>query len=159
MRGETAATQSPLTVLRLLALVLIVSCAPPSSHGGPVQDHVSFVDALRSRGLKVDPLSHFSSPAGIRGLGTRLAVSGGAISEATIDSYNYDPTDLRPIGDATKIAEEDTAAIRAADPRKIAPGPFHAYRRERVIVIYAGDDAGVTRLLTDVLGPEISASR
>lgn len=152
-------TRSPLTVLRLLALVLIVSCAPSPSHGGPVQDHVSFVDALRARGLRADPVSHVPSPVSMRGFGTRLAVSGGAISEVTLDSFWYDPTDLRPIGDATKIAEEDAAAIRVADPRKIAAGPFHAYRKERVIVIYAGADAAVIGLLAEVLGPEFAGSR
>lgn len=151
-----------MTVLRFLAVVLIlltIGCAPQASHGGPVRDHVSFIDALRARGLTVEPLSQIAASARLRGSGTALAISGGAIGPTKIDSYNYDPTDLRPIGDATKIADEDSAAIRATPERVIALRPFHAYRKERVIVIYAGTDAAVTGLLSEVLGPEIAASR
>src|SRR6266498_2391794 len=64
------------------------------SHGGPVRDHVSLVDKLRARGVKVDVRESVHQPF-LRPAGTVLGLSGAGITKpAVIQSYNYDETDL-----------------------------------------------------------------
>ncbi|HEU5288813.1 MAG TPA: hypothetical protein VFV20_10445 [Candidatus Limnocylindria bacterium] len=137
----------------LLVALLATACAAVS-HGGPVRDHVSFVDALRARGVTVGISSEAPPQRGLRGHGTRLVISGAGITQQEVDSYNYDPTDLARVGDASRLAEEDAARLRTALPS----GPVHAYRRERVVVLYTGDDAAMKRLLSDVLGAQFAGT-
>ncbi len=92
-----------------MATLLAVACAPTVSHGGPVRDHVSLVDNLRARGLRVEPvdrasLTLFSVP------GTRLAVSGAPLTgPAEIVSFNYDDTDLGR--DGRQVAEHEAQRV------------------------------------------------
>lgn len=121
------------------------------SHGGPVRDHVSFVDALRGQGLRVEILGTVSQVY-FEPEGTRLGVSGGAIvGTAEVQSYNY-----------------KTVAAARADAEQLGPdgnpsttmitwiGPAHFYRKERVIALYVGDDGAVTSVLTSLLGPQFA---
>ncbi len=138
----------------VLVIALLSTACATVSHGGPVRDHVSFVDALRARRVTVGISSEAPLQRDLRGHGTRLVISATDITQAVVDSYNYDPTDLAPVGDASRLAEEDAARLRTSLPS----GALHAYRRERVIVLYMGDDAAVKRLLSDVLGPQFAGT-
>lgn len=123
----------------------------PQSHGGPVRDHVSFVDALRGLGLRVEILGPVSQPF-FAPEGNRLGVIGGSITgTAEIQSYGY-----------------ETEAAARADAEQLGPdgnpptmmitwvGPPHFHRKERVIALYVGDDRAVTSALTSLLGPQFA---
>src|SRR5207237_3671459 len=67
---------------------------PVASHGGPVKDHVSFVDALRAKGFVVEIAGSIEQPF-LRAKGTTLRVSGDNFSQPVeLQSLNYDDTDL-----------------------------------------------------------------
>ena len=128
---------------------------PIVSHGGAVKDHVSFVDALRAKGITVEIVGSIEQPF-LRAKGTTLRVSGGNLSQpAELQSFNYDDTDLRT--DGAKAAAEDASQIDASGQPKTMRiswiAPPHFFRRERVIVIYLGSDANMLAPLTELLGP------
>jgi hypothetical protein len=147
----------------LVATLLALACAPTVSHGGPVRDHVSLVDNLRARGLRVEPVDRvnitlFSVP------GTRLAVSGTPLKlPAEIVSFNYDDTDLGR--DGRRVAEQEARMVAPDGTRANTPtgtvtathaGPPHLFRRERVIVLYVGDDPEVLRALRELVGAQFA---
>jgi hypothetical protein len=148
----------------LLGFLAAASCAPVTSHGGPVRDHVSFVDNLRGRGLTVDLIGEMrTTPLEVPGIG--LAVSGGVLrGRASMLSFDYDDTDLGRDG---RIAAEEDAAEVAGDITKVRTaggvslpsGPAHFYRRERLIVMYVGADPVMLRILVDLFGAQFAGAR
>ncbi|WP_412542954.1 hypothetical protein R8Z50_10870 [Longispora sp. K20-0274] len=121
------------------------------SHGGKVVDHVSLVDSLRQHGVTAEVVGKAEQPF-LRGTGTRLKLSGGGIAgSAEIQSYDYD---------AAATISEDASALEADGTPKLSKilwnEPPHFYRAERVLVLYVGSDAAVTKLLTDALGPQFA---
>ncbi len=117
------------------------------SHGGPVVDHVSFVDALRACGVTVQPGDMIEQPF-LRAEGIVLQLRGGGLSQPVeVQSFAY----------------EDSATA-AADAAQIGPdgnpptmmitwiGTPHFFRAERVIVLYVGEDQTTIGLVTDILG-------
>jgi hypothetical protein len=145
--------------------VLVAACGPVTSHGGPVRDHVSFVDNLRARGLIVDPIGQMmATPFEVPGV--VLAVSGGALrGRAAMLSFDYNDADLGRDGRiaAEEDAEEVTQDIRrvrtAPGPVSLPSGPSHFYRKERVIVMYVGDDGEMLRILVELFGPQFAGAR
>lgn len=146
--------------------LLVVSCMPNvTSHqcGVPVRDHVGFIDALRCDGFRAEPTGQTTLPP-LRVPGTIVLVtdlrSARLSAPAELTSFWYDDTDLG--GDARAIVE--------ADARKFAPdgslrdpsqhiyygGTPHLFRRERVLVIYTGDDRAMVEVLSRLLGPQFA---
>lgn len=130
------------------------------SHGGPVHDHVSFVDQLRVRGVSVDIVGAASRPF-LRPRGTRLHLAGAGLpGRSEVESYNYDSTDLGT--DGARAAKDDAARIaRDGSPRTATPqpaGPVHFFLADRVLVVYVGSDPATTKLLTDLLGPQFAGA-
>ena len=151
--------------LRLLLCVLTVTaCGPAVSHGGPVRDHVSFVDNLRARGFTVEPIGQ-TKVVPLEVPATGLAVSGGALrGRAAMLSFAYDDTDLGR--DGQSAAEEDAREIadgarvtNTTDGVPLPSGPSHFYRRERVIVMYVGADPEMLRVLVALFGPQFAGAR
>lgn len=125
--------------------------AAPTSHGGPVRDHVLFVDALRAQGLAVAILGDVQQPF-LQAPGTRLGVSGGAIAgQAEIQSYDY-PTE----GAARADAEQLDAQGNPPTMLITWVAPPHFFRRERLIALYVGEDPAVVRVLSGLLGPQFA---
>lgn len=152
--------------LRLLLCALAVaSCEPVVSHGGPVRDHVSFVDNLRARGLRVEPTGQTRMmPLDVPAVD--LAVSGGALQgRAALLSFDYNDTDLGRDGrataeeDAGEIAQDLTKVRVVSGAASLPSGPTHFYRRERVIVMYVGADPEMLRVLVDLFGPQFAGAR
>ena len=146
------------------ALALVAACAPQAvSHGGPVRDHVSLVDNLRARGLQVDPASSSKFDL-VRVAGTVLKLSGDSLQqEAEVISFNYDDKDLGTDGvraaqeDASRISADGTSAMGLQGAVRVYyAGTPHLFRRERVIVLYVGDDQALLRMLTELLGPQFA---
>ena len=134
------------------------SVAGPQSHGGPVRDHVSFVDALRAAGYGVAIAGRVQHPF-LRPRGVVLQVSGPDLrGPAELQSHDYDDRDLGM--DGLAAAQADTAQFQPDGQPRGAPfawaGPPHVFHRERVLVIYVGDDPAVVGRLTALLGPQIA---
>ncbi len=137
---------------RLLVLIglLLTACGsgPAQSHGGPVQDQVSLIDALRKT-VTVDISGTISQPFLNPQSGTTVRLSGGALTT---------PADLQ-------LFEYRDASAADADARRISPdgsgtattkvswvAPPHFFLKGRVMVLYVGIDPAVVSLLTSVLG-------
>lgn len=126
---------------------------PPGSvvsHGGPVRDHVSLVDNLRSRGLTVVPVAPVAQPF-LRGDGTVVGISGAGIAPTQLQSFQYESAQAAA-ADAATFGPDGNP--RGAVVSWVAPP--HLYLKERLLVIYVGADQAVTGLLTQLLGPQFS---
>ncbi len=129
------------------------------SHGGPVRDHVSLVDTLRSQGLSVEVAGLVQQPF-LRVKGTLLRLTGRDLEQPVeIQSYNYDDTDLEM--DGVKAARDDAATIGPDGSTRTMQiswtGTPHFFRKERVIVIYVGEDQAVLDHLAEALGPPFAS--
>lgn len=116
------------------------------SHGGAVQDYVSFVDNLRAKGLTVEPAGTVDQPF--------------FVPEANIVKANDQEIQ---VFEFLSVAEADsTAETISQDGSSVGTsmmmwvGPPHFYKAERIIVLYVGEDEGITSILTDVLGPQVA---
>jgi hypothetical protein len=153
--------------MRAIALALVfVGCTPNViSHqcGVPVRDHVGFVDALRCDGFKVEPTGQTTLHS-LRVPGTILLVTdmrSARLSAPTeLTSFSYDDTDLG--GDARVIVEADArkfasdGSLRDPSQQIYYRGTPHLFRRERVLVIYAGDDRAMLDVLSLLLGHQFA---
>lgn len=142
-------------VKRLLVLIglLLTACGTvPQSHGGPVQDQVSLVDALRTS-VTVDISGAIAQPFLHPDSGTAVKLSGGTLpAAADVQLYEYgsaaaaaaDAHQIRPDGSGTATTIVDWVA------------PPHFFLKGRVLVIYVGSDAAVVSLLTSILGSQFA---
>ncbi len=138
--------------------VLLSACGPvqgPRSHGGPVKDQVSLIDALRSKGLTVDISGKVYEPFLSAQSGTSLHLTGAALSApADLQVFEYgsaeaataDAHQIRPDGSGTATMMVDWVA------------PPHFFLKERVLVIYLGKAGGLVSVLSDLLGPQFAGS-
>ena len=144
-----------------LATMLLAGCGilptggPVQSHGGPVRDHVSFVDALRGRGLTVDPTATVRQPFLHADSGTVLRLGRGPLSgPVEIQSYDYS---------SAGTAQSDLATIDGSgQPRGsqvVWSGPPHFFAREKLVVVYLGSDPDLLKLLRDVVGAQVAGTR
>lgn len=119
------------------------------SHGGPVVDHVSFVDALRGCGLTVEIGGAIEQPILSAVTGTLLRLSGGGLTQpADVQSFEYGDAD-RATTDAAQIGPDGNPPTM----RITWLSSPHFFRAERVIVLYVGVDQAAIDLLTALLGP------
>lgn len=134
-----------------MALVAVSACEPKGetrSHGGPVVDHVSFVDALRGAGYHVDILGEVEQPF-LSVTGTAMRIRGAGMERGEeLQSFAYE---------SAEAAKADAQAIKpdgSVEGTKITwiASP-HFFLRERVLVIYVGANPHMMRLLSGLLGP------
>lgn len=112
------------------------------SHGGPVQDQVSLIDALRAAGATVTVGGQIEQPF-LQVTGTQITVNG-----ADVQLFEYaDPAAAQ--ADAAALA--DVLAGKGTVMITWVASP-HAYRAGRVIALYVGDDAATLQLLQATLG-------
>jgi hypothetical protein len=116
-----------------------------------VVDETSLLAALRQRGLAVEATGAVQQPF-LHAPGTVYRIRGGTLPlPAEIQSYAYADS---------AVAAEDAAQIGPdGQPRTVQVdwvAPPHFFRRDRVLVIYAGKDEAVLSLLTEVLGPQFA---
>lgn len=131
-------------------------CWTPARHRGEQAD---FATRLRGEGFAVERIAEASLPFP-RTFGALLHLSGGALAEpARLQVYTDDPT--LAAADAERVQPDTT--IRWTEPdgsvRMISymwVAPPHFFRRERVLVLYAGTDPAVLALLTSLLGPQFA---
>jgi hypothetical protein len=145
-------------VKRLLVLIgiLLTACGagPTQSHGGPVQDQVSLIDALR-KSVTVDISGTIAQPFLHPDSGTTVHLSGGTLTApADVQLFEYasaaaagaDAHQIRADGSGTATTIVDWVA------------PPHLFLKGRELVIYVGKDPAVVNLLTSVLGSQFAGS-
>jgi hypothetical protein len=106
--------------------------------GGTVRDYASFVDALRAQGAVVQPADQVHQPF--------IAVPGRLLE------VNGEDVQVFEFADAAAAS----AAAAQLPPRTVSISwiaPPHFYLKERIIVIYVGNNASVLALLSSLLGP------
>jgi hypothetical protein len=129
--GSADASQAPVTIGGGNPGTELVP-GNPSSHGGAVSNHVSFVDNLRAKGLMVEPASSVEQPF-LSAKGELLRLSGGELKQpAEVQSFEY--------------ASADAVA---AELDQIGPD-------DKLLVLYVGDDAAVLGILTELLGAQVA---
>jgi hypothetical protein len=143
-------------VKRLLVLIglLLTACGsgPAQSHGGPVQDQVSLIDALRKT-VTVDISGTISQPFLKPDSGTSVKLSGGALrAPADIQLFEYGSA-AAAAADAHQIRADGSGTATTIVDWVAAP---HFYLKGRVLVIYVGKDPAVLNLLTGVLGSQFA---
>jgi len=135
-----------------MTLVVTSACEPPGppgsaptatvvSHGGPVQDQPSLIDALRAAGLTVNPTGTVSQPF-LAGSGTVLNVGG-----EDVQVYEY-ASSAAAQGDAAKIQPD--GSVNGSIISWIAQP--HFYNTGKIIVIYPGTNDQILAALEAALG-------
>ena len=145
------------TVKRLLVLIalLLTACGTvqgPQSHGGPVQDQVSLIDALRKT-VTVDISGTVSQPFLNPQSGTTVRLSGGPLTApADVQLFEYGSASAAS-ADANQI-RRDGSGTATTQISWVAPP--HFFLKGRVLVLYVGSDAAVVSLLSSVLGTQFA---
>jgi hypothetical protein len=143
-------------VKRLLLLVglLLTACGTvPQSHGGPVQDQVSLIDALR-KSVTVDVTGTLSQPFLHPDSGSTVRLSGGTLAApADVQLFEYASASAA-VADAHQIRADGSVATTIVD----WVAPPHFFLKGRVLVIYVGKDTAVVTLLSSLLGPQFAGS-
>ncbi len=156
--GAISGTRAVSTATRVTALP---SAGIPAALVAPTRwagDWAAFADRLRGEGFAVERAAEASAPF-LRAIGTWLHLSGGALARpARLAVYTYADPALAA-DDATRVQPD--ISVRWAEPdgnvRTISyawVAPPHFFRQGGVLVIYAGTDPAVLRLLTYLLGPQ-----
>lgn len=152
-----------MTVINLLlaGAVLIAGCGtqptagaglPPAtptpsvSHGGPVKDYASFVDALRAAGATVEPAEQVEQPF--------FTVKGQIVKVNGADVQVFEFQDEAAAQTAARGVGPDGSTFETTIVTWIAPP--HFFQAGRIIVLYVGQDTGVLRLLAATLGPQFA---
>ncbi len=119
---------------------------PPVSHGGAVKDYVSLVDALRAKGLKVEPAEKISQPF--------FAVEAQAINVngKTVQVFEYN-NEASMSSDAAKVSPDGSSV---GNSMITWVEPPHFYKAGRIIVLYVGKESAVLGALNDVIGPQFA---
>ena len=142
----------------LMVAVLFTACAPKSqatdvpdagpttSHGGPVEDYVSLVDALREAGAEVEPgetveQAFFS----VRGQIIK-------VNSADVQVFEYESAEAME-ADASQVAPDGGSVGTSMVTWVATP---HFYKTGRVLVLYVGDDTAILDLLKSVLGEQFA---
>jgi hypothetical protein len=114
---------------------------PATSHGGPVVDQVSLIDALRKAGVTVSPAGKITQPF-LSVEGQSLQVNG-----ESVQVYEY-PDESAVARDASKIQPDATIAgtsiMWVAQP--------HFYRAGKLIILYTGTNAALLAALDSAVG-------
>lgn len=146
------ASATVLVVLVGLGIGTACRSAEQQSHpeGGEISDQVTFIDALRGRGYRVEILGDIQQPF-LEGSGTRVRLSG-----SDIDS----PEELQ-------LYQYISAAAAASDANSLGPGgappgvqvnwiaPPHFFRAGRLLALYVGSDPETLSILEELLGSEV----
>jgi hypothetical protein len=142
--------------LLLLLALLLTACGagPTQSHGGPVQDQVSLIDALR-KDVTVDITGSVAQPFLHPDSGTSARLSGGALT-APADVQLFEYSSATAAGADAHQVRADGSGTATTQISWVAPP--HFFLKGRVMLIYIGKDPAVIKLLTGVLGSQFAGS-
>jgi hypothetical protein len=143
-------------LLFLVGALLLAACGTGAqSHGGPVQDQVSLIDALRGKNLTVDISGSASQPFLNPQSGTAVRLSSGSIATpADLQLFEYGSAEAAG-ADAKRISPDGSGTATTKISWVNAP---HFFLKGRVLVLYLGSDPAVLNILKGVLGRQIAGS-
>lgn len=116
------------------------------THGGPIVDYVSLVDALRFAGATVEPVEGLQQPF-FEPMAQVVEVNG-----ERLQIFEF-PGEEAAQAAAETVAESGTSVGTTMLTWQDTP---HFYRVDRLIVLYVGSDAGTLDLLQEVLGEQFA---
>jgi hypothetical protein len=119
---------------------------PVTSHGGPVKDFVSLVDNMRGSGANVEPVGEVTQPF--------FAVEGFVIRVDGADVQVFEYSDIATAESEAQLVSPDGSSVGTSMISWIASP--HFYNKERLIVLYVGDDTSVLATLEEVLGKQFA---
>ncbi len=116
------------------------------SHGGPVKDYVSLIDNLRKEGATINPLGEVNQLFfTVKGYLIRL-------NEQDVQVFEYaDAGTTR--AEAARVSPDGSTVGTSKVSWLAKP---HFFQKERVVVLYIGDEALVLLILQRVLGPQFA---
>ena len=163
--GKMARSKPYIGIILLIVIVFLVGCsnqrpqdsptpvptppvpAPPTtSHGGPVKDYISLVDNLRGAGANVDPVGEVTQ--------SFFSVNGFVIKINGADVQVFEYVDATTAETEAQLVSSDGSSVGTSMIGWVAPP--HFYKKERLIVIYVGDDVDVINILVDVVGTQFA---
>ncbi len=112
------------------------------SHGGPVTDYVSLIDELRKSSANVDPTGTIDQPF-FSVVGQTILVNRENVQVfeyLTQEEANEDASNVSPDGHSIGLS----MPLWVESP--------HFYKKEKIIVLYVGDDPLTIELLESVVG-------
>ena len=116
------------------------------SHGGPVRDHVSLVDTLRTQGLTVEPTGPISQPF--------FPIPGQTLKVNSEDIQVFEFQDSSAMESEAKEISTDGMSVGNTVVQWISPPHFFA--TGKIIVLYLGTDAELLKNLETALGKQIA---
>jgi hypothetical protein len=136
----------------LLVALFIVACGSQApaidSHGGPVTDYITLVDALRAQGAIIEPSGDISQPF--------FTVEGRVIQVNSQDVQVFEYADEAAAAAEAELVAPDGSSVGTSMVSWM-DSP-HFYKAGRLIVLYVGDDATTIDLLEMVLGPQFAGA-
>ncbi len=127
-----------------LSALLLRSCPdnPAGNRSGEL-DYDGLASALRAQGARVEPGENIEQPFfSVRGRFLR-------VNGEDVQAFQYASAEAA-VADAARVSP-DGGTIGTAKPFWAAPP--HFYRRDRLIVLYVGENAAVQSLVERVMGP------
>ena len=137
-----------LLLVAILAIAYGSQAPAADSHGGPVTDYVSLVDALRTQGATVEPGDDVSQPF--------FTVEGRVIRANSQGVQVFEYADKAAADAEAELVAPDGSSVGTSMVSWVAPP--HFYKVGRLIVLYVGDDATTIDLLETVLGSQFAGS-
>ena len=120
------------------------------SHGGPAVDYVSLIDNLRANDATVNPEGEIEQPF-FSVTGFSIQVNGASVQVFeydTAEDAEADASLVSPDGSSIGSSTGTAMPFWVDDP--------HFYYKEKIIVLYVGDDPGIEKLLKSVLGSQFA---
>ena len=138
--------------LPTMALLTLVGCLGPedpvTSHGGPVLDHVSFIDTLRREGHQVEPKGPINQPF--------LSTAGQIVA---IDGTDVQVFEYRSESGARAEAKKVSADGSSVGTTRINwMEPPHFYQKGKIIALYLGSNTKMRQTIEAILGPQFAGS-
>lgn len=116
------------------------------SHGGAVRDYVSFIDTLRSKGSQVTPAGEIAQ--------SFFSVSGNAI---TVNEEQIQVFEYASMADANKdVLKVSKDGTTIANTMISWVAPPHFYQKDRIIVLYVGNNQEIRYLLDSIFGKQFA---
>lgn len=134
----------PLFVFLLFTCLLFV--VEGESRGNPVTDYTSLIDNLRAAGIVVKPGGEVVQPF--------FSVKGKIIKVDGEDVQVFQYSHKTETDAQTAQVSPDGSAVGTTKIQWF--GPPHFYKREKLLVLYVGDNEKVLKALEDVLGQQVA---
>jgi hypothetical protein len=119
---------------------------PVASHGGPVTDYASLIDALRAGGASVEPAGEVSQ--------SFFSVEGKVIKANGADVQVFEYADEAAAQTDANLVQPDGYEIGTAIVDWMAPP--HFYQKGRLMVLYVGTDNAIMAALEATLGAQFA---